>query len=195
MASFTDCPCSSFHSVTADYLAPEIIKGKGHDWGADYWALGVLLYELTHGFPPFYDENPSNTGKKVMKGSYSIPPNFSRPLVDLVSQLLTNQSQRLGRTQGGTRKIRKHPWFDEFDWQALLDRGVKVPYVPKIENLEKIGTKDDGKWDAPETNWNPHLDDGRSKQSWQLRGSVATVMATQELQTRGSRTPVRSIKE
>lgn len=143
---------------TPDYLAPEIVKGQGHDWGVDYWALGVLLYELCHGFPPFYDDNPTNTAKKVMEGVYDIPPNFSRMLIDLISRLLTHQSKRLGRTRGGVRKIRQHPWFDGFDWQALLNREMKVPWVPKIKNLEKLGTKDDGKWDAPDSNWNPQLD-------------------------------------
>jgi len=153
---------------TPDYLAPEIITGKGHDWAVDDWALGVLLYELTHGFPPFYDDDPTNTAKKVMQRSYSIPPHFSRQLVDLVSRLLTDQSKRLGRTKGGARGIRKHPWFSDFDWQALLDRKMKVPWLPELGNLAKLGTKDDGKWNAQDSDWEPNLSFGDRRASWQL---------------------------
>ena len=43
---------------TPEYLAPEIIQSKGHSKGVDYWALGILIFEMIAGFPPFYDENP-----------------------------------------------------------------------------------------------------------------------------------------
>jgi len=148
---------------TPDYLAPEIITGKGHDWGVDYWAFGVLLYELCYGMPPFHDANPMNTAQNVMNGSYSIPPHFSRLLVDLVSQLLTCQSKRLGRTKGGVRNIRKHPWFSEFEFLALLNRTMKVPFAPQLDNLEKLGKKDDGKWDAPDSDWEPSFVDPHSR--------------------------------
>lgn len=144
---------------TPAYLAPEIITGKGHDWGVDYWALGVLLYELVDGYSPFYDENPTNTAKKVIKGTYNIPPTFSRKLVDLISRLLRVQSKRLGRIQGGVRMVRKHVWFADFQWQELLDCKLEVPWVPKLGNLEKLGEKDDGKWDAPDCDWEPNLDE------------------------------------
>lgn len=170
---------------TPDYLAPEIVGGKGHDWGADYWSLGILLYELTHGLPPFYDEYPANTPKKVMKGKYSIPTSFSRPLVDLISRLLTTQAKRLGRTAGGARKIRKHAWFEDIDWQALLKREVKVPWEPKPENLEKLGSKFDGKWDAPESDWQPVLDGHQLGSSWAL--SKQTPRSRLSLETPSSR--------
>jgi cGMP-dependent protein kinase len=140
---------------TPDYLAPEILRGNGHDWGVDYWALGILLYELTNGDAPFYADDPALTAKKIIKGEYVDPPHFSEELNDIISQFLCGQSKRLGRTMGGERKIMTHPWFAGFNWQALMDREMKVPYKPKVGKLEKLGRKDDGKWDAPVSNWSP----------------------------------------
>lgn len=50
---------------TPDYLAPEVILSEGHDWGVDYWGLGVLIYEMTEGSAPFYAENPMDVSKRV----------------------------------------------------------------------------------------------------------------------------------
>ncbi len=52
---------------TPDYLAPELVLNKGHDYAVDYWALGVLIYEMIHGWPPFFHDNP-------MKVCVSPPP-------------------------------------------------------------------------------------------------------------------------
>jgi len=143
---------------TPDYLAPEIIRGKGHDWGVDYWELGVLLYELTHGYPPFYASDPTNTARKIIKGAYPVPPKFTQSLVDLVAKLLCEQSKRLGRTQGGVAEIMKHPWFSGFDWEALLSRKMDVPSKPKLGDLEKLGSKDTGGGYVADSSWNPSFD-------------------------------------
>lgn len=140
---------------TPDYLAPEIIRGKGHDWGVDYWALGVLLYELTHGNAPFYAEDPSNTARKIIKGRYTTPSNFSEPLGDLIAKLLCEQSKRLGRTQGGAKEIAKHMFFCEFDWEALLSKQMEVPWKPTVGNLEKLGSREYRVAPVPDSTWNP----------------------------------------
>eukprot|EP00581_Thalassiosira_minuscula_P019356 CAMPEP_0183713350 /NCGR_PEP_ID=MMETSP0737-20130205/8209_1 /TAXON_ID=385413 /ORGANISM="Thalassiosira miniscula, Strain CCMP1093" /LENGTH=673 /DNA_ID=CAMNT_0025942117 /DNA_START=80 /DNA_END=2101 /DNA_ORIENTATION=+ len=139
---------------TPDYLAPEIIRGKGHDWGVDYWGLGIFLFEITHGYPPFYAEDPTQTARKIIKGVYSTPSNFSETFSDLISRLLTEQSKRLGRTQGGAEEIMKHQWFSGFDWNALLDKTLKVPYKPSVGKMENLGSRDHGS-SAPDSEWNP----------------------------------------
>jgi len=143
---------------TPDYLAPEIIRGKGHDWGVDYWSFGVLLYELTEGSAPFYADDPSNTVRKIIKGTYRTPSNFSEPLGDLISKLLTEQSKRLGRTRGGAREIAEHQWFSGFDWDGLLKKTIKVPWEPKIRNLENLGRKEHHSKGDRDSTWNPVFD-------------------------------------
>lgn len=165
---------------TPDYLAPEVFRGKGHDWGVDYWALGVLIYELCYGLPPFYDENRSRTAKKVIKKQFWIPPHFTHQLVDIVSRFLTDQSKRLGRTRSGVRGIKDHSWFSGFDWQALLDHDMKAPWVPDLGNLEKLAAKDDKNWDAPDSEWQPNLDMTSNRASWMMGNSVTNAMAVKK---------------
>ena len=54
----------------------------------DWWAFGVLLYEMMAGFPPFYDEEVTNTYKKILNGRLSFPGQFSVPARDLIRKLL-----------------------------------------------------------------------------------------------------------
>jgi len=143
---------------TPDYLAPEIIRGKGHDWGVDYWGLGVFFYELTHGYPPFYASDPTNTARKIIKGAFPMPSGFSKPLADIISKLLVEQNKRLGRTQGGCSAIMAHPWFSGFDWQALLSRTMVVPSKPQLGNLENLGKTHSKHVCVAESNWYPIFD-------------------------------------
>ncbi len=52
---------------TPDYIAPEILTNAGHDAAVDWWSLGVLIYEMMTGITPFYDDNPMNIYKKIIK--------------------------------------------------------------------------------------------------------------------------------
>jgi len=64
---------------TPEYLAPEIIMGQGHNQGVDWWALGILLYEMLSGYPPFYDANPYDIYRRIAIGCYEFPANVSMP--------------------------------------------------------------------------------------------------------------------
>ena len=61
---------------TPEYLAPEIIQSKGHGKGVDWWALGILIYEMLAGYPPFYDDNPFGIYQKVLAGKIDFPKHF-----------------------------------------------------------------------------------------------------------------------
>lgn len=123
---------------TPDYLAPEIILNEGHDLAVDYWALGVLIFEMVVGAPPFYAEDPMEVYEKILSGNPAMPTFFTRNLSDLIKKLLrSQQGKRLGNTRGGTAAVVKHKWFSSFDWAAIENGEAKPPYVPTV------GAKDD----------------------------------------------------
>jgi cGMP-dependent protein kinase len=147
---------------TPDYLAPEVILNEGHDWAVDYWALGVLIYEMTAGAPPFYADDPMEVYENILSGNVSVPSHFSRGLCDIVKKLLrTYQSKRLGRTKGGTSAVMKHKWFSGFDWDALMNKTMPVPIQPKVKDTEDMSNFDSYPSDDQEVKacpeWNPEL--------------------------------------
>jgi hypothetical protein len=124
---------------TPDYLAPEIILNEGHDLAVDYWALGVLIFEMVVGAPPFYAEDPMEVYEKILSGNPSMPTFFTRNLSDLIKKLLrSQQGKRLGNTRGGTAAVVKHKWFSSFDWASIENGEAKAPYTPNIKSKDDV---------------------------------------------------------
>jgi serine/threonine protein kinase len=124
---------------TPDYLAPEIILNEGHDLAVDYWALGVLIFEMVVGAPPFYAEDPMEVYEKILSGNPSFPTFFTRNLTDLIKKLLrSQQAKRLGNTRGGTAAVVKHKWFSSFDWAGLEGGETKAPYIPTVNGKDDV---------------------------------------------------------
>mmetsp|Transcript_27842 Transcript_27842/g.52478 ORF Transcript_27842/g.52478 Transcript_27842/m.52478 type:complete len:253 (+) Transcript_27842:430-1188(+) len=144
---------------TPDYIAPELIRGTGYNWAVDYWALGVLLYELHSGGAPFQSYDPTGTAKKILKGNISFPSKFSSQMKLVIKALLMKDpTRRLGCMNDGTEGVMKHRFYHGFDWQGLLEMKIDVPYKPKLPaNMSKLGKKDSGDDQAKATNWNPSL--------------------------------------
>lgn len=129
---------------TPDYLAPEIVAGKGHGKGVDWWTLGIFIYEMLASYPPFYDEDPMKTYAKIMHGSITFPSQNSKEAISLIKKLLYHKpTKRLGVVNGSAKLIKKHAWFKTFSWSDLLDRKLKAPFVPKIKGDADISNFDD----------------------------------------------------
>jgi len=77
---------------TPEYLAPEIIQSKGHGKAVDWWALGILIYEMLAGYPPFYDENPFGIYQKILAGKIEFPRHFDPNAKDLVKKTTHGRS-------------------------------------------------------------------------------------------------------
>jgi len=113
---------------TPEYLAPEIILSKGHGKAVDWWALGILCYEMLAGYPPFYDEDPLGIYQKILEGKIKFPWHFDRHSKDLIKKLLTaDLTKRLGNLKDGAEGIKKHKWFSDLNWDELLKRSESIP--------------------------------------------------------------------
>ena len=91
---------------TPEYLAPEIISNIGHGLGADWWTLGILLYEMLVGNPPFAADNQMDIYHKIMRGKYKVPSHFPKAAKEIVSRLLSsNPAARLGCLKSGSKEV------------------------------------------------------------------------------------------
>ncbi|KAF8608053.1 Pkinase-domain-containing protein [Ceratobasidium sp. AG-I] len=120
---------------TPDYLAPEIVNQRPYNKSVDWYAVGILLYEMLAGCPPFFSEepNPMRLYERIRAGRIEYPRYFEAGAVELMRGLLvTDLSLRLGNMSGGSNEIFSHPWFSEVPWQKLATKEVQPPYVPQL---------------------------------------------------------------
>ncbi|KAN0060655.1 cytochrome c oxidase subunit 1 [Thecaphora frezii] len=116
---------------TPEYLAPEIIQSNGHGKAVDWWALGILLFEMLAGYPPFYDNQPFGVYEKILQGNIVFPAHIDEVSRDLIRSLLTaDRSRRLGNLRGGAHDVKNHVWFHGVDWAQLERRNIRPPIVP-----------------------------------------------------------------
>jgi len=128
---------------TPEYLAPEIIQSKGHGKAVDWWALGILIYEMLAGYPPFYDENPFGIYQKILAGKIEFPRHFDPNAKDLVKKLLTaDRTKRFGCLKDGAEDIKRHKWFKGVDWVKVYNRKVKPPFIPGYKSLDDTSNFD-----------------------------------------------------
>jgi len=119
---------------TPEYLAPEIIQSKGHGRAVDWWALGILIFEMLAGYPPFYDENPFGIYQKVLAGRIDFPKHFDVKAKDLIKRLLTHdRAKRFGCLKNGADDIKKHKWYKGLEWEQLVNRQVRAPFLPDVK--------------------------------------------------------------
>ncbi|KAL5569984.1 hypothetical protein UlMin_026559 [Ulmus minor] len=123
------------HSVvgTPDYLAPEILLGTGHGATADWWSVGVILFELLVGIPPFNSDHPQQIFDNIINRDIPwprVPDEMSYEAYDLIDKLLTeNPVQRLGTT--GATEVKRHQFFKDINWDTLARQ--KAMFIPSAE--------------------------------------------------------------
>lgn len=129
---------------TQEYLAPEFVLNTGHDLAVDYWALGILIYEMMLGYTPFEEDDGDiatlfkniafvRTGANKVRFPREIE--LSRPdACDFVRKLLVGDpTKRIGVGINGANEIRTHPWFKDFDWSEMIKCELPAPSVPEIQ--------------------------------------------------------------
>ncbi|CAG0892869.1 unnamed protein product [Cyprideis torosa] len=130
---------------TPEYVAPEVILNKGHDKAVDYWSLGVFMYELLSGAPPFTSSDPMKTYNIILRGidSINFPRYMSRNSIALIRKLCRDSpAERLGLGRQGVGEIRKHKFFTGFDWDGLNSRSLPPPIFPSVKSPVDISNFD-----------------------------------------------------
>ena len=118
---------------TPEYLAPELLLGKGYTRAVDFWTLGILLYEMLTSLPPFYDEDVNVMYRKILNDPLVFPAGFDSTTKDLITKLLVRDpTKRLGFH--GVSAIKTHPFFKDIDWNKLNSKGYIPPYKPQVKD-------------------------------------------------------------
>jgi len=124
---------------TPDYLAPEVIIGRGHGKGVDFWTLGIFIYECIIGVAPFYSKKDMDSYRKILRSQPVYPKRMSSESQDLVKKLLRKKAtKRLGVRKGDD--IHEQPFYRKcghWDWEKFLQLEVRAPFPPK-----KLALKD-----------------------------------------------------
>jgi len=129
---------------TPEYIAPEVLLNKGHGKAVDWWTLGILLYEMMAGFPPFVDEDPIGIYQKILNGKFSFSKAFDKHARSLVKRLLTaDLGKRYGNLKNGAADIKEHRWFTDFSWSDLLERKLVAPIKPAVKGETDTTNFDD----------------------------------------------------
>lgn len=109
------------------------LQSKGHGKSVDWWALGILVFEMLAGYPPFFDDSPYGIYQKILGGKIDFPRHFDVKAKDLIRRLLTaDKSKRLGCLRAGAEDIKQHKWFSRTNWDAVFKCAVAAPFVPSV---------------------------------------------------------------
>merc|ERR1719458_1656741 len=128
---------------TPDYIAPEIIHYQPYGTSVDWWAYGVLLYEMLVGQPPFDGEDEEELFAAITDHTVSYPKSISKEAKDICKAFLTkNPSKRLGCLEKGGEEIKSHAFFRRIDWEKIADREIQPPFKPKIRHRKDVSNFD-----------------------------------------------------
>ncbi|CAI5455394.1 unnamed protein product [Caenorhabditis angaria] len=129
---------------TPDYLAPESLARTGHNKGVDWWALGILIYEMMVGKPPFRGKTTKEIYEAIIDHKLKFPRSFNLAAKDLVKKLLeVDRTQRIGCMKNGTQDVKDHKWFEKVVWDDTLHLRVEPPIVPTLYHSGDTGNFDD----------------------------------------------------
>jgi RAC serine/threonine-protein kinase len=124
---------------TPEYLAPEVLKGKGYGKAVDWWSFGSLMYEMLTGLPPFYSQDVQEMYRKIMTDKLKFPPTMSEGARILIEGLLQRDPAERLRDPS---KIKEHAFFNNLDWNALYNKKIKPPFVPNVKGETDVSNVD-----------------------------------------------------
>ncbi|CAG9091200.1 unnamed protein product [Plutella xylostella] len=125
---------------TPEYIAPEIINSMGYSFSVDWWAVGILIYEMVVGNPPFFSTDPKTLYDKVLSCHYKFPDNVRAECRSIVKAFLQLEpSKRLGMTKDGAFQVKSHEWFNDLDWVSVFNMRMEPPFKPQCGQMGDTG--------------------------------------------------------
>ncbi|CAB9515918.1 Protein kinase C gamma type (Fragment) [Seminavis robusta] len=141
---------------TPSYIASEVLLGRGHNKAVDYWALGVVLYEMLEGTTPFYWDGATQKDEfeAILRCDYKCPDSFSEHAKDLIDKLLVlDPTKRLGSSTRGHLEIMAQPWFNTINFRKLRKKLISSPWTPPIKDsmdVSNFADYDDSETQPPD---------------------------------------------
>jgi serine/threonine protein kinase len=114
-----------------------MLKRQGHTKSIDWYLLGVLLYEMIVGVPPYFSTDRTKLFENIQGGPLKIPHTMSEQARGLILQLLNrNPLKRLGAGPKDSEDIKSNIFFKDVDWRQVIERRLPVP-KPRIRKIEQ----------------------------------------------------------
>ncbi|XP_063618787.1 serine/threonine-protein kinase N [Cydia splendana] len=128
---------------TPEFLAPEVLTETSYTRAVDWWGLGVLIFEMLVGESPFPGEDEGEVFDSIVNDEVRYPRTLSLEAIALMRRLLRkNPERRLGSSERDAEDVKRQAFFRNVNWEQLLLRKVKPPFVPTINNLEDVSNFD-----------------------------------------------------
>ncbi|KWU42216.1 kinase-like protein, partial [Rhodotorula sp. JG-1b] len=126
-----DAKCRTLCGTTS-FLAPEVLLDVGYSYPADWWSLGVLLFEMCFGWSPFYAESRIEEYERILQMEIKLPNKrgYGPEVKDLLLKLLERDPEKRLGAQRGAVELKCHPFFASIDWAKLAVRRVSPPFKP-----------------------------------------------------------------
>ena len=115
---------------TPEYLAPEVITSTGHSFECDWWALGVLLFEMLAGCSPFSGDTPFQLYEHILTSEVSYPSHLDLTTRSLIGSLLIKDPSM----RATESSIKTHPYFSTVDWEDVRDLKLQPDFRPRVRN-------------------------------------------------------------
>ncbi|XP_054832004.1 serine/threonine-protein kinase N1-like isoform X2 [Eublepharis macularius] len=129
---------------TPEFLAPEVLTDTSYTRAVDWWGLGVLVYEMLVGESPFPGDDEEEVFDSIVNDEVRYPRFLSTEAIGIMRRLLRrNPERRLGSSERDAEDVKKQPFFRSIEWEALLARKIKPPFVPVIKGREDISNFDE----------------------------------------------------
>jgi serine/threonine protein kinase len=119
---------------TPEYIAPEMLQQQPYTKSVDWWSLGILVFEMLNGLPPFYDENTNKMYRMILQDAIQFPAGISPNAKDFITLLLDRcPSTRLGAGEADVEELKRHPFLSGLNWDEVLAKTIKPEWVPDIK--------------------------------------------------------------